>query len=423
MASRFKITRPATPINQPRSIKIAITMNPNLSQLQPYPFERLAKLFEGASRPAHLQPIALSIGEPRHPTPGFITEEVITHLHGLSRYPVTRGIPELRSAIADWLQQRFSLNPGILDPETNILPVNGTREALFAFAQCVVDPTGNPVVLMPNPFYQIYEGAALLSGAEPWFMNTTRETGYRPDFSTIPEAVWQRCQLVYICTPGNPTGAVMDIAQLQQLIELADRYDFVIASDECYSEIYPESAAAPAGLLQAAAATGRDDFRRCMVFHSLSKRSNAPGLRSGFVAGDAELIKQFLRYRTYHGCAMPPATQAASISAWRDEDHVIENRTLYTQKFAAVLEILSPVLDVSLPDAGFYLWPQTPVDDAEFALGLLTQQNVVVLPGSYLSRPAAGINPGSKHVRLALVAPLEDCVEAAERIKTYIVSL
>jgi len=423
MASRFKITRPATPINQPRPIKIAITMNPNLSQLQPYPFERLAKLFEGASRPAHLQPIALSIGEPRHPTPGFITEEVITHLHGLSRYPVTRGIPELRSAIADWLQQRFSLNPGILDPETNILPVNGTREALFAFAQCVVDPTGNPVVLMPNPFYQIYEGAALLSGAEPWFMNTTRETGYRPDFSTIPEAVWQRCQLVYICTPGNPTGAVMDIAQLQQLIELADRYDFVIASDECYSEIYPESAAAPAGLLQAAAATGRDDFRRCMVFHSLSKRSNAPGLRSGFVAGDAELIKQFLRYRTYHGCAMPPATQAASISAWRDEDHVIENRTLYTQKFAAVLEILSPVLDVSLPDAGFYLWPQTPVDDAEFALGLLTQQNVVVLPGSYLSRPAAGINPGSKHVRLALVAPLEDCVEAAERIKTYIVSL
>jgi len=398
-------------------------MNPNLSQLQPYPFERLATLFEGVIRPAQLQPIALSIGEPRHPTPGFITEEVITHLHGLSRYPATRGIPELRIAIADWLQQRFGLGTGMLDPEANILPVNGTREALFAFAQCVVDPTTSPVVLMPNPFYQIYEGAALLSGAEPWFMNTTRETGYRPDFSTIPETVWQRCQLVYICTPGNPTGAVMDITQLQQLIELADRYDFVIASDECYSEIYPTSAPAPAGLLQAASATGRDDFRRCMVFHSLSKRSNAPGLRSGFVAGDAELIKQFLRYRTYHGCAMPPATQAASISAWRDEDHVIENRTLYTQKFAAMMEILSPVLDVSLPDAGFYLWPQTPVDDAEFALGLLTQQNVVVLPGSYLSRQAAGINPGSNHVRLALVAPLEDCIEAAERIKAYIVSL
>ncbi|MCK5383036.1 MAG: succinyldiaminopimelate transaminase, partial [Gammaproteobacteria bacterium] len=305
----------------------------------------------------------------------------------------------------------------------NILPVNGTREALFAFAQCVVDPTTNPLVLMPNPFYQIYEGAALLSGAEPWFMNTTRENGYRPDFSTVPETVWQRCQLVYICTPGNPTGAVLSIAELQQLIGLADQHDFVIASDECYSEIYPESATPPAGLLQAAAEMGRDNYSRCMVFHSLSKRSNAPGLRSGFVAGDAELIKHFLRYRTYQGCAMPPATQAASISAWQDEDHVAENRTLYTRKFAAVLDILSPVLDVSMPDAGFYLWPQTPVDDAEFALGLLTQQNVAVLPGSYLSRSAAGVNPGSNHVRMALVAPLEDCIAAAERIKTYIVSL
>lgn len=398
-------------------------MNPNLSHLQPYPFERLARLFDGATPPAQLQPISLSIGEPRHPTPGFITEEVITHLHGLSRYPVTRGIPELRAAIADWLQVRFKLNASKLDSEVNILPVNGTREALFAFAQCVVDPTTNPLVLMPNPFYQIYEGAALLSGAEPWFMNTTRENGYRPDFSTVPETVWQRCQLVYICTPGNPTGAVLSIAELQQLIGLADQHDFVIASDECYSEIYPESATPPAGLLQAAAEMGRDNYSRCMVFHSLSKRSNAPGLRSGFVAGDAELIKHFLRYRTYQGCAMPPATQAASISAWQDEDHVAENRTLYTRKFAAVLDILSPVLDVSMPDAGFYLWPQTPVDDAEFALGLLTQQNVAVLPGSYLSRSAAGVNPGSNHVRMALVAPLEDCIAAAERIKTYIVSL
>jgi N-succinyldiaminopimelate aminotransferase len=398
-------------------------MNPNLSHLQSYPFEKLAQLFDGAIPPPQLQPIALSIGEPQHATPGFITEEVITHLHGLSHYPATRGIAELRSTIADWLQQRFSLNASSLDPETNILPVNGTREALFAFAQCVVDPTNNPVVLMPNPFYQIYEGAALLSGAEPCFMNTTREQGYLPNFDTVPDAVWKRCQLVYICTPGNPTGAVMSIAQLQQLIELADRYDFVIASDECYSEIYPVTATPPAGLLQAAAETGRHDYQRCMVFHSLSKRSNAPGLRSGFVAGDAELIKQFLRYRTYHGCAMPPATQAASISAWRDEDHVKENRVLYTQKFAAMLEILSPVLDVSLPDAGFYLWPQTPLDDTKFALGLLQQQNVVVLPGSYLSRTAADINPGRNHVRMALVAPLEDCIEAAERIKTYIVSL
>ena len=398
-------------------------MNPNLSLLQPYPFERLAGLFEGTTPPAHLQPISLSIGEPRHPTPGFITEEMITHLHGLSRYPVTRGTAELRSAIADWLQQRFSLTANSLNPDLHILPVNGTREALFAFAQCVIDPATKPLVLMPNPFYQIYEGAALLSGAEPWFMNTTQENGYRPDFNAIPESVWQRCQLVYICTPGNPTGAVMSIQELQQLIALADQHDFVIASDECYSEIYPESANPPAGLLQAAAESGRDDFSRCMVFHSLSKRSNAPGLRSGFVAGDATLIKHFLRYRTYHGCAMPPATQAASISAWQDETHVALNRTLYTQKFTAVLDILAPVLDVQLPDAGFYLWPHTPVDDAEFARGLLQQQNVAALPGSYLSRPAAGINPGKDHVRLALVAPLEDCIEAAVRIKTYIVSL
>ncbi|MDX2458056.1 MAG: succinyldiaminopimelate transaminase [Gammaproteobacteria bacterium] len=398
-------------------------MNPNLSQLHPYPFERLAKLLYDTTPPAHLQPISLSIGEPRHPTPGFITEEVITHLHGLSRYPATRGTVELRTTIADWCHTRFRLTANSLDPDKQILPVNGTREALFAFAQCIVDPTTSPVVLMPNPFYQIYEGAALLSGAEPWFMNTTRENGYRPDFNTVPESVWQRCQLVYICTPGNPTGAVMRTRELQQLIELADQYDFVIASDECYSEIYPESARPPAGLLQAATGLGRDDFSRCMVFHSLSKRSNAPGLRSGFVAGDANLIAPFLRYRTYHGCAMPPATQAASISAWRDEAHVAENRTLYSQKFAAVLDILAAVLDVRMPDAGFYLWPKTPVDDAEFARGLLAQQNVTVLPGSYLSRSAAGINPGSNHVRMALVAPLEDCIEAAERIKTYIVSL
>jgi N-succinyldiaminopimelate aminotransferase len=398
-------------------------MNPNLSKLQPYPFERLAGLFAGTTPPAHLQSISLSIGEPRHPTPGFITEEVITHLHGLSRYPLTRGSAELRTAIADWLQVRFRLTANSLDPDTQVLPVNGTREALFAFAQCVIDPANRPVVLMPNPFYQIYEGAALLAGAEPWFMNTTRESGYRPDFSTVPESVWQRCQLVYICTPGNPTGAVMPARELQQLIGLADQYDFVIASDECYSEIYPESASPPAGLLQAAAETGRDDFSRCMVFHSLSKRSNAPGLRSGFVAGDTRLIAPFLRYRTYHGCAMPPATQAASISAWRDEAHVAENRTLYTKKFAAVLDILAPVLDIRMPDAGFYLWPQTPVDDAEFARGLLTQQHVTVLPGSYLSRSVADINPGRNHVRMALVAPMEDCIEAAERIKTYIVSL
>ncbi len=395
-------------------------MNPDLSHLQPYPFERLARLLDGVSPPAGLNAISLSIGEPKHATPAFITEEVITHLHGLSNYPLTRGTPELRRAIADWLTSRFGLPAGGLDPEQQVLPVNGTREALFAFAQCIIDRSSAPVVLMPNPFYQIYEGAALLAGAEPVFLNTTRETAFRPDFGGVPESTWQRCQLVYICTPGNPTGAVMSSAELQQLIELADRYDFVIASDECYSEIYPDESAPPCGLLQAAAETGRDDFSRCMVFHSLSKRSNAPGLRSGFVAGDAELIRNFLRYRTYHGCAMPPATQAASISAWRDEVHVRENRRLYREKFTAVLDILAPLLDVQLPEAGFYLWPHTPVDGEDFARGLLAEQNVIVLPGSYLSRTADGINPGQGYVRMALVAPLDDCIEAAERIKSWI---
>ena len=393
-----------------------------MSQLQPYPFERLAQLFADVERPAALSAISLSIGEPRHPTPGFITEEVITHLHGLSKYPTTRGLPELRTAIARWLMWRFKLPDGSVDPERHVLPVNGTREALFAFAQCSINRRGNPLVLMPNPFYQIYEGAALLAGATPWFMNTTRETGYRPDFDAVPAAVWERCQLVYICSPGNPTGAVIGLQQLQQLLELADRHDFVIASDECYSELYPDEHAPPPGLLQAAAAAGRDDHSRCMVFHSLSKRSNAPGLRSGFVAGDAALIENFLRFRTYHGCAMPPATQAASIRAWQDEAHVQENRGLYRDKFTAVLDTLAPVLDVQAPEAGFYLWPQTPAGDTGFAHDLLAQQNVAVLPGSYLSRTVNGSNPGSDHVRLALVAPFEDCVEAAQRIKSYIVS-
>jgi len=393
-----------------------------MSQLQPYPFERLAQLFADVERPAALSAISLSIGEPRHPTPGFITEEVITHLHGLSKYPTTRGLPELRTAIARWLMWRFKLPDGSVDPERHVLPVNGTREALFAFAQCSINRRGNPLVLMPNPFYQIYEGAALLAGATPWFMNTTRETGYRPDFDAVPAAVWERCQLVYICSPGNPTGAVIGLQQLQQLLELADRHDFVIASDECYSELYPDEHAPPPGLLQAAAAAGRDDHSRCMVFHSLSKRSNAPGLRSGFVAGDAALIENFLRFRTYHGCAMPPATQAASIRAWQDEAHVQENRGLYRDKFTAVLDTLAPVLDVQAPEAGFYLWPQTPAGDTGFAHDLLAQQNVAVLPGSYLSRTVNGSNPGSDHVRMALVAPFEDCVEAAQRIKSYIVS-
>jgi N-succinyldiaminopimelate aminotransferase len=396
-------------------------MNPDMSLLQPYPFERLAKLFRGITPPQHLHEIALSIGEPRHTTPGFIAEALLEHLHGLSRYPLTRGSTELRTAIAGWLTRRFAL-PGV-DPETQVLPVNGTREALFALAQCIIDRTTRPVVAMPNPFYQIYEGAALLAGAEPYFMATTRATGYRPDLDAVPDPVWARCQLVYICSPGNPSGAVMPLEQLQRLIELADRHDFVIASDECYSEIYSSDAAPPPGLLQAAAAMGRDDYRRCLVFHSLSKRSNVPGLRSGFVAGDAGLTAGFLRYRTYHGCAMPPATQAASVRAWQDERHVQDNRDRYSEKFTAVLDILSPHLDVHAPEAGFYLWPQTPVDDTEFARGLWEQQHVKILPGSYLSRTFNGENPGENHVRMALVAPLEDCIEAANRIKSCLPTL
>ena len=398
-------------------------MNPDLSLLQPYPFERLAELNAGVVPPADLQPIPLSIGEPKHTTPAFIAETIISHLHGLSQYPLTRGQPALREAIGDWLNRRFALPDGSLDPAQQVLPVNGTREALFAIAQAVIDRGRRPVVLMPNPFYQIYEGAALLAGAEPVFMNTTAETGYLPDFSRISDALWQRVQLVYICSPGNPTGAVMGMPELQGLIELADRHDFVIASDECYSELYFDESAPPAGLLQAAAAMGRTDYRRCLVFHSLSKRSNAPGLRSGFVAGDLELIASFLRYRTYHGCAMPPATQAASIRAWQEEEHVITNRALYREKFRAVTDLLQPELDVQIPPAGFYLWPVTPVDDCRFARGLLEQQNVTVLPGSFLSRTHDGINPGENHVRMALVAPLDDCIEAAQRIRAYLAGL
>jgi len=403
-------------------------MNPDLDLLQPYPFERLNRLKTGIEPPAALAHIPLSIGEPKHAAPGFVTEELITHLHTLSSYPLTKGMVELRSAISDWLTSRFNLPAGSLDIEQHILPVNGTREALFAFAQAVVDrnpqsPAGTPLVVMPNPFYQIYEGAALLAGAEPWFLNASADNGYLPDFDTVPEAVWQQCQLIYICSPGNPTGAVIGEDALKQLIALADRYDFIIASDECYSELYPDESKPPVGLLEVAAKMGRSSYQRCVVFHSLSKRSNLPGLRSGFVAGDAEVLKKFLLYRTYHGCAMPPASQHASIKAWRDEQHVEKNRELYRQKFDAVLEILEPVLEVSRPDAGFYLWARTPIDECIFARDLFATQNVTVLPGSYLSREAHGINPGSGHVRMALVATLESCIEAAQRIRTYVETL
>jgi N-succinyldiaminopimelate aminotransferase len=394
-------------------------MNPDLVRLQPYPFERMAKLHAGVKPPATLSGIHLSIGEPKHPTPGFITEALIEHLHGLSRYPATRGSDALRQAISDWLVQRFALPAASLDPARQVLPVNGTREALFAIAQCVVDRSRNPLVLMPNPFYQIYEGAALLAGAEPYFINTSAGSGYLPDFDSVTEAAWERCQLLYICSPGNPSGQVIDVPTMQALIERAQRHDFVIISDECYAEIYNHDDAPPPGLLQAAAAMGNDRYERCLVFHSLSKRSNVPGLRSGFVAGDAVLIESFLRYRTYHGCAMPPPTQDASIRAWRDERHVVENRRLYRDKFHAVVDILAPVLDVSIPPASFYLWPRTPIDDESFSRRLFETQNVVVLPGTYLSRNTPAGNPGNHHVRMALVAPLDECTEAARRIRAF----
>jgi len=392
-------------------------MNPALERLQPYPFEKLAALLRGVEPPSDLDPIALSIGEPRHPTPGLITDALIAHLHTLSAYPSTRGLAPLRETIARWLTLRFGLGRAGIDPESQILPVNGTREALFAFAQAVIDRTGDPLVLMPNPFYQIYEGAALLAGAAPGYLPCLPENGYQPDFDAVDAATWRRCQLLYLCSPGNPTGAVLDTDALKELIELAERHDFVIASDECYSELYPDESAPPPGLLQAATAMGNDRFERCLVFHSLSKRSNAPGLRSGFVAGDASLIARFFAYRTYHGCAMPPPTQHASIAAWSDEDHVRANRALYREKFAAVLEILSDVLPVQIPAGGFYLWPQTPISDTELARRLFAQEHLTVLPGSFLSRPVQGRDPGANRLRLALVPPVDECVDAARRIR------
>ncbi len=395
-------------------------MNPDLDQLQPYPFEKLAALKESISPSTALEHIALSIGEPKHPTPGFITEAMLAHLHGLSNYPLTKGTLELRQAIASWLTRRFDLPEGAIDPEQQVLPVNGTREALFAFAQTTIDRSKDPLVLMPNPFYQIYEGAALLAGATPHYLPCTADSGFSPDFDAVESSTWDRCQLLYLCSPHNPTGAVIDIPTLQQLINLAERHDFIIASDECYSEIHPDETDPPTGLLQAAAEMGNSDYRRCVVFNSLSKRSNAPGLRSGFVAGDAAILGQFYRYRTYHGSAMPLPTQAASMTAWSDEDHVIKNRALYREKFNVVLDILGNSLEIHQPDAGFYLWPATPIPDSDFALGLFRAQNVTVVPGSFLSREVNGINPGQNRVRMALVAPLDECIDAAQRIKRYI---
>lgn len=394
-------------------------MNPELDKLHPYPFEKLAELKKGITPNPALKHIALSIGEPKHAAPKFVMRELEQQLSGVSAYPLTKGVPELRQSITKWLTQRFKLPAESLHHEHNVIPVNGTREALFAFAQAVIDREKNPLIVMPNPFYQIYEGAAFLSGAEPYYINTTSENNYLPDFDTVSDETWARCQLLFICSPGNPTGAVIDKATLQKLITLAKQHDFIIASDECYSELYFDEENPPVGLLEAAADMGNTKYSNCVVFHSLSKRSNLPGLRSGFVAGDKDVLAKFLKYRTYHGCAMPLHHQKASIKAWQDEKHVEENRALYLKKFKDVLEIIGSSLDVKMPDASFYLWAKTPGSDEDFTQRLFAEQNITVLPGSYLSRESYGINPGSQHVRMALVASYDECIEAAQRIRQF----
>jgi N-succinyldiaminopimelate aminotransferase len=393
-------------------------MNPDLGLLQPYPFERLRQLLAQNKPPAELPHINLSIGEPKHATPKLIFDALTEALPTLSSYPSTMGTEALREAIAAWLARRYDL-PRI-DAATQVMPVAGSREALFAFAQTVVDRTRRPaLVAAPNPFYQIYEGATLLAGAQPLFLPCTPANGFRMDFGAIDAQAWSQVQLIYVCSPGNPHGRVMPLAEWRQLFELADRHDFVIASDECYSEIYFDEAAPPLGGLQAAVALGRSGFERLVTFGSLSKRSNAPGLRSGFVAGDAALLRQFFLYRTYHGTALGPAAQAASVAAWRDEAHVIENRRRYAAKFRHATPIVQQVLDTAMPEAAFYLWARTPIDDTEYARRLHAQYNVTVLPGSFLSRTRDGVNPGHGFVRIALVAEEAEVMEAARRIAEF----
>jgi N-succinyldiaminopimelate aminotransferase len=393
-------------------------VNPLLTRLQPYPFDRLRSLLAGV-KPPPLPPIRLSIGEPQHATPEIIRRALVDHLDGLSSYPLTAGLEELRTTLAAWFMRRYRLPR--LDAATNVLPVNGTREALFAFAQAVVDTTRrSPLVVSPNPFYQIYEGAALLAGAEPVFLNQTAARCFDLDLDSLTDDQWRRTQLMYVCSPGNPSGRVLTLDAWRAIFDRADRYGFVVASDECYSEIYPDEVTPPLGALEAAHRLGRDDFRGLVVFTSLSKRSNAPGLRSGAVAGDAALLRQFLLYRTYHGCAMSLAVQHASIAAWNDEASVRENRVRYREKFAAVVPMLRPVLDVYEPDASFYLWARVPdEDDERFAKGLFEKAHVTVLPGRYLAREAHGTNPGRGYVRMALVADLADCIEGARRIVEF----
>ncbi|MDX8386719.1 MAG: succinyldiaminopimelate transaminase [Gallionella sp.] len=396
-------------------------MNPDLQKLQPYPFQKLAGLFREVQPEPSYHPIRLSIGEPKHDTPQFVRDALIDHMDGLANYPTTNGSDTLRHSISNWLATRYGISAP--DEKTQVLPVNGSREALFALTQTVIDRTRiNPVVICPNPYYQIYEGAALLAGATPYFLNTLPEDNFAPNFAQLPEETWQRTQLLFVCSPGNPTGRVIPLDEWRQLFAMSDKYGFVIASDECYSEIYFGDNK-PLGALQAASQLGRNDYKNLVVFSSLSKRSNVPGMRSGFVAGDADIIEAFTLYRTYHGSAMNPAIQAASIAAWSDEAHVAENRRMYADKFSTVIDILKPVLPVTLPDAGFYMWVPTPIADTTFAQSLYRDYNVIVLPGSYLACETNGVNPGNNFVRMALVANMEETTEAAQRIFRFVSSL
>ena len=399
-------------------------MNPLLNKLQPYPFEKLRKLFSDITPNKAFPAISLGIGEPKHPTPAFIRQALSDNLAGLASYPSTLGSDALRTAIAGWLERRYGLPK--IDAAKQVLPVNGSREALFALAQTVIDPAGDALVMCPNPFYQIYEGAAYLAGAQPYFVNSDPARNFAPDYKSVPADVWPRVRLLYICSPGNPTGAVLTLDDWKELFDLSDRYGFVIAADECYSEIYFK-AEAPLGGLEAAHKLGRTGFPRLIAFSSLSKRSNVPGMRSGFVAGDAEILKNFLLYRTYHGSAMSPSIQAASVAAWSDEAHVIENRAKYIAKFNQITPMLQEVLDVQLPDAGFYLWAKVDrhggISDTEYARRLYAEYNVTVLPGSYLAREAHGANPGQNRIRMALVAEVDEGVEAAQRIVQFCTAL
>jgi N-succinyldiaminopimelate aminotransferase len=395
-------------------------MNPRLASLHTYPFEKLSRLLAGAVAPAQLPPIPLYIGEPQHEPPPFVLEALRHGVNRLGAYPLTAGTIELRNSAARWLERRFTLRPGSVDPASMVLPVNGTREALFSLVQTVVDPGDMPIVITPNPFYQIYEGAALLAGATPYYLNATAATHFAPDLDSIPRTVLDRTQVLFLCSPGNPTGAVLHENYLARALDLAERHDFVVAADECYAEIFPDENRPPPSLLEVAQDTGRDRFQRCIVFHSLSKRSSVPGLRSGFVAGDPELLRKFLLYRTYHGGAMSPMVQMASAAAWDDDAHVRVNRQLYREKFERVLPILSPVLDVQRPDGAFYLWVDVEGDDERFTRELFTAQNVTVLPGSYLGRTTEQGNPGAGHIRLSLTATVEDCVTSATRIRDFL---